>query len=55
MVKSTSITLSKDVDTRFRKCISMASCQKRGNRKEFADEAITEWCDKIEARGEPKK
>jgi len=44
------ITISKEVDERFRKCVSLASCQKRGMRKSAAEEAVIEWCDKIEAR-----
>jgi hypothetical protein len=44
------IVISKDLDERFRKCISMAKCQKRGNRKECCEEAIADWCDKIESK-----
>jgi hypothetical protein len=47
-VKHASININKELDARFRKCINMATCQKRGNRKECCEAAITDWCDKIE-------
>ena len=54
MVKSNAITISPETDTRFRKCISKAGCWKRGQRKKYADEAINDWCEKIENRKQPE-
>ena len=44
------ITINPELDERFRKCVSLNSCQKRGMRKLAAEEAIKDWCEKIEKR-----
>jgi hypothetical protein len=51
---ATGITINPELDARFRKCVSLNSCQKRGMRKAAAEEAIKDWCDKIEARSDKK-
>jgi hypothetical protein len=48
---ATGITVNQELDERFRKCIGLAFPQKRGNRKRAAEEAIKDWCDKVEKRG----
>jgi hypothetical protein len=48
------ITIDEEIDTEFRKCVSLALPDKKGNRKTCAEEAIKDWCAKIRARGDKK-
>jgi hypothetical protein len=50
MVKSNTVCINEKLDERFRNCISKAYPQKRGNRKRAAEEAVTDWCEKVEKR-----
>jgi hypothetical protein len=43
-----SIILSDEVQKRFDNCIIKAKGYKKGNKKICAEEAINEWCDKID-------
>jgi hypothetical protein len=55
IIMATGITINPELDARFRKCISLDACQKRGMRKRAAEEAIKDWCDKVEARSSKKE
>ena len=54
IMTNATITISPELDTEFRACVSLNSCQKRGMRKAAAEEAIKDWCAKIRARGDKK-
>ena len=47
---SKSVTVSDNVMKRFEDCVGMRKGWKKGNKKICADEALTDWCDKIEAK-----
>jgi hypothetical protein len=45
-----SITLTDELQARFDACVIKAKGYKRGNKKTCAEEAIKDWCEKIEKR-----
>lgn len=49
LVKANTVTLSENVDARFRTCISIRHPQTRGARKVSGNEAVTMWCEWVEA------